>query len=158
MREIPGYPNYYATEDGHIYSSTCGRLLKESNNNGYKVVAVVDSNSYQKTRLVHRLIALAFIHNPLNLTQINHKNGIKDDNRVVNLEWCTPMENIKHMREVLKRDWHPSGGQLPQSKLTIDLATGIFYDSLEEAAKAKGVTRNVAHWQLITGKGTLNYC
>ncbi|MEW2737586.1 NUMOD4 domain-containing protein [Providencia rettgeri] len=73
-----------------------GRLLKpRMRKDGYLTVNFSFNNRGSQFA-IHRLIALAFIKNASDLPYVNHKNGIKTDNRAENLEWVTPLGNIKH--------------------------------------------------------------
>ena len=69
---------------------------------GYHTVSLQLNKKIKRTT-IHRLIAIHFIPNPENKPHINHKNGVKTDNRIENLEWCTNQENIQHSYDFLNR-------------------------------------------------------
>lgn len=71
-------------------------LVSKPNKDGYLKLSIRLDRSGLTSASVHRLIAKTFIPNPENHPMVNHKNGIKDDNRIENLEWCNNQYNIKH--------------------------------------------------------------
>lgn len=105
-KDIKGYENLYQV-------STYGRVKSLGNGNkcngkgietilklrhthkGYLQVMLC-KNSIKQCKQVHRLVAIAFIKNPLNKKEVNHINGVKDVNNINNLEWVTCSENHKH--------------------------------------------------------------
>lgn len=70
-------------------------LSASKKDNGYYTVSINGNNEY-----VHRLVAKAFIDNPNNLNEINHKDEDKSNNRVDNLEWCTKSYNVSYSKSV----------------------------------------------------------
>ena len=98
IKEIIDYPGYYVDELGNIYSGK-GKTLKlrrkVTQKNGYEYVLLMRDGKGYNLR-VNRIVAKAFLPNPNNYPYVNHLNEIKNDNRVVNLSWCTPSENLKY--------------------------------------------------------------
>lgn len=89
------FPGYEISNLGNVRSSRLGRNLKPwlMTNGYYAVTITVDK---RMTVYIHRLIAKAFIPSCSGKEHVNHKNGVKTDNRIANLEWCTPAENVRH--------------------------------------------------------------
>ncbi len=108
MTPIPGFEGLYAvTRSGKVWSfpkpggSLKGKWLTAFKHyKGYSVHYLYGplgiGNRHRKIMMTHKIVALAYIPNPLGLKEINHKNCIKTDNRVSNLEWCTRKENMQH--------------------------------------------------------------
>ncbi len=88
--------NYSISSMGRLVNNKTGRFLKYRIKRGYSIISLKSGES-MKTFFVHRIVAMAFLPNPENKPQVNHKNRIKNDNRLVNLEWCTASYNMRHL-------------------------------------------------------------
>ena len=107
MKAIAGFDGYYVTKKGEVYRYKFGkiRLLKsysKSKKYNYQKVSLY-KNKERYIFYVHQLVAKTFLPLDINRTEVNHKNGNKLDNRVVNLEFCNRKENIKHYYNVLRK-------------------------------------------------------
>ena len=126
-------------EDGTIFFIDTGKQKKLSKHNIGYLTTLVDG----KTQLVHRLVAMKFIPNPLKKKCVNHINGIKDDNRVINLEWNTYQENTIHAIKT---------GLINTRKLTMLEVEEIrkkyvpYIYSTRTLAKEYGVTRSTIYF------------
>ena len=102
-----------------FYRQTKDVILKGTKNkHGYPFVIIRSNEGNKMHVLVHRLVAQAFIPNPDNHPFVNHKDGIKSNNRVENLEWCTPKYNSEHS---VKIGANRFGSNSPISKLDENL-------------------------------------
>lgn len=110
--------NYYARDDGTIYSETSNKILSpQLDKNGYEKVQMMSTDGKRHRYSVHRLILENF--NPIDdmdKMQVNHIDGNKRNNRLSNLEWVTNYENTQHAIQNKLRD--TTGENNPSAKLT----------------------------------------
>ncbi|MBP2644545.1 MAG: hypothetical protein H6Q67_2432 [Firmicutes bacterium] len=132
-RPVAGYENLYEVSNlGRIRSlkraTTSGKIIIDYVNtrNGYSYTCLCKENKKHSFR-IHVLVANAFLPKEMGKNQVNHKNGDKNDNRVVNLEWCSQSENMKHAYKLglEKITWE---------KKVIRLPDKVVFNSMKHAA------------------------
>lgn len=96
-KEVPGYEGLYEVSNtGNVRSLIKNKIIKGFINRcGYRLVGLTKNGIFKRFQ-VHRLVAQAFIPNPDNLPQINHKDENPSNNMVDNLEWCDATYNINY--------------------------------------------------------------
>ena len=133
---------YVVSDDGRVYKKNGEELNYHRVKRGYKTV-VLCRNGRTHTKLVHRLVAEAFIPNPDNLPQVNHKDEDKDNNTVSNLEWCTNEYNIRYGTGIERRRKSGVKGAIERGecKEVICLIDGKRFYSISEASRYYGINR-----------------
>lgn len=138
-KDIPGFEGLYQVSNfGKIKSLNYARHkvaqdIKPTYTKDRYLKVILHKCGYRKTVPIHRLVCEAFVSKVEGKEEVNHINGDKEDNRAINLEWVTHLENVRHSKTVLKR-----GGRTPVPVLCIE--TNQIFSDMHEAARHVGRT------------------
>lgn len=145
IKDVVGWEGLYQVDKaGNIWSKARNgngykthKMSQSTDSDGYKVFKARNKNRVY-TLKVHRAVAKAFLPNPENKPQVNHKDGNKANNNIENLEWCTASENIRHAKALGLQCECPNRVQVAQCDKNTQAIINTF-PSLKEAEKQTGV-------------------
>lgn len=150
----------YVSSNGDIVSfgRRSGMFLALSRNGSGYVCIALTLNGKQSTHRLHRIVAKLFIQNPEGKPEINHKNGIRHDNRVENLEWCTRSENTNHAIQTGLSKPYVRRESRAISQYTRDGKLVKTWHSLVEAKAALGVSKEEGNiGEVLRNKAKIAY-
>lgn len=145
---IKKLPYELVSKDGRLFKFD-EHILKGSTEkySRYRTVELTDTSGREQYFYIHRLVAQAFLPNPDNLPEVNHKDGNKENNTSDNLEWVSRQGNIDH---ALRTKAHNGGGHLPCRKV-IRLDNYSSYKSIGQCAKSFGVCDSTVYSHINRG-------
>ena len=155
MVDIKGYEGIYAiTTCGKVWSYRSKRFLKtHKTSKGYERVELYKNNKCKRFT-IHKLVAMAYIPNPDNLPQINHKDENKQNNYVNNLEWCTNKYNSNYgtrnermSKSKMKKVLCIELNRIFDSELQAERELGIGVARISECCSGKNKTAGGYHWK-----------
>ena len=137
-RDIEDFEGRYRISDhGRVFSLLSKKLLNiYTNSHGYQCVYLYLDGHYKNFK-IHRLVATAFIPNPLNLPQVNHKNEDKTYNYYTNLEWCSAAYNNNYGTRTLR-------AAITNARPVVCIETNIIYWGAREAARQVGIHNHIS--------------
>ena len=163
FRFVEGFENLYSVSNQgkivkHAYKIDCIRsgkcitlkykeheLQGSITSSGYVTVELTNKDGIETYHYLHRFVAEAFIPNPNNLPQVNHKDGNKQNNCVDNLEWVTSRENIQHS---IVNNLGTGGGYKKKHHI-MRLDTNYIYSSIGEVCKEFSVSYNTVYSHIL---------
>lgn len=161
MREIPNYEGLYAvTSCGKVWSYRSKQFLTpRKSKKGYLTVLLCNKGNMREFK-IHRLVADAYIPNPDNLPQVNHKDENKQNNCIANLEWCTNAYNRNYGTRneraaigISKAKMKPcmcvETGQIYSSAIEAARDTNLCKESINRCCRGERKTYTNRHWKYI---------
>jgi hypothetical protein len=161
MKQITNYPNYYVSLDGKVFNIKKMKYLKPlMRTNGYNAVCIYNELG-GKFYSIHRLVAKTYLPKNEDKRFVNHIDGVKTNNLLCNLEWCTHQENMQHAwdnglnkatektRQNGRNTIHIArkASNEAKRKKVIDLSNGKIYNTTNEAALELGYKKpTLSNW------------